>query len=74
MAITISRGFRRLSVFVAMLGSIAGLVFLLFEPGDISTVPLTGWLILLGLFVVIPTIVTLTLGWVVAGFQKTPSN
>jgi hypothetical protein len=63
----ISRGFRRLSVLTAFLGLVV-IVFLWSQPGSNPTVPelIFGFL----LFVGVPVLFVLLLGWVVAGFQN----
>jgi hypothetical protein len=63
----ISRGFRRLSILVGLIGFVA--IVLIWLGHDIG--PTVDQIILgLAFFVGAPVILVLALGWVIAGFQK----
>jgi len=63
----ISRGFRRLSVLVGLIGFVAIVVIWL---GHDSGPTIAQIILGLAFFVGAPVIFVLALGWVVAGFQK----
>jgi hypothetical protein len=63
----ISRGFRRLSVLAAVLGTVVAFFALATNEGH--TTPYVFALVIL-LFVVVPAVVVLLLGWAVAGFKN----
>ncbi len=62
----ISRGFRRLSVLVGLIGLAVLLALIVFEPpGPPGSI--LAWLFVL--FVGMPVAMVLLLGWVIAGFR-----
>ena len=66
----IARGFRRLSVLAALTG-LAVLIVLGFGPeGVLPTASMERWAWLLAVFVGLPAVGMLLLGWVVAGFRN----
>jgi hypothetical protein len=64
---TIPRGFRRLSVAVALLGVTVVFVLFIIDGGNWSA---ANFILVVALFAGLPTIFVLLLGWVVAGFRK----
>jgi hypothetical protein len=65
----ISRGFRRLSLFAAVLG--LTIAFVMWANNPYSTFPAGAELILIiGVFGGIPAALVLLLGWVVTGFRN----